>query len=59
MLRFKSIKVNGEALDCDDGGKYGQIQVIVESVEADINNMQDQGIWESAPRRWVIDVGRI
>jgi len=56
---FSSLTVNGEVINCDDGGKYGQIQVIVESVEADINNLQEDGIWETAPKRWVIDISRL
>ena len=53
---FSSMEVNGESLNCDDGGKYGQIQVIVESIEANSGNLTEQGIWPTAPRRWVIDV---
>ena len=53
---FKSLGVNGEVLDCSDGGKYGQIQVIVESIEANTNNLVEQGLWPTAPKRWVLDI---
>ncbi len=50
---FDSILFDGNKVYCEDGGKYGQIQVIVESIEADINNVITQGVWPTAPRYWV------
>ena len=50
---FSDILVDGNTLTCDDGGKYGQIQVEVEVIEADINAIRSEGVWASAPRVWV------
>lgn len=50
---FTSVTVNGEEIFCEDGGKYGQIQVIVESIEANIDNLTASGLWATAPRAWV------
>ncbi len=51
---FSSIEFSGEAITCDDGGKYGQIQVKVESVEADIDNIVNRTLWPTAPQQWII-----
>ena len=51
---FSSIEFSGEAITCDDGGKYGQIQVHVESIEADIDNIVNRTMWPSAPQEWII-----
>ncbi len=51
---FSSIEFSGEAITCDDGGKYGQIQVHVESIEADIDNIVSRTIWPTAPQEWII-----
>ena len=47
---FTSITFNGDVLTCDDGGKYGQIQIFVDSIEADINNARN--LWPTAPQGW-------
>lgn len=51
---FSSIEFSGDAITCDDGGKYGQIQVHVESVEADIDNIVNRTMWPTAPQEWII-----
>lgn len=53
---FSEIEFDGDILTCDDGGKYGQIQVVVESIEANINAISSDNIWPTAPRRWVLDM---
>lgn len=50
---FSSILFDGNAITCDDGGKYGQIQVHVESIEADINNILGRTLWPTAPQGWI------
>ncbi len=52
---FSELEFSGDAITCDDGGKYGQIQVVVESIEADTNNLVN-GIWPTAPQRWILDM---
>lgn len=51
---FSSILVSGDALVCEDAdiGKYGQIQVTVDSIEANVNYVSDK-IWPTAPKTWV------
>ena len=49
---FSAITFDGETLVCEDGGKYGQIQVMVESIEANINSIMSEGIWQTAPTEW-------
>ena len=51
---FSSIEFSGDAITCDDGGKYGQIQVHVESIEADIDNIVNRTMWPTAPQEWII-----
>lgn len=51
---FSSIEFSGNAITCDDGGKYGQIQVHVESIEADIDNIVNRSVWPTAPQEWII-----
>lgn len=51
---FSSIEFSGDAITCDDGGKYGQIQVHVESIEADIDNIVSRTMWPTAPQEWII-----
>lgn len=51
---FTAIKFNGETITCDDGGKYGQIQVHVESIEADIDNLVNRSMWPTAPQEWIV-----
>lgn len=53
---FNELQLVGESLDCDDGGKYGQIQVIVESIEAKADMVETGERWPSAPRHWVIEI---
>jgi len=50
---FSSIEFSGDAITCEDGGKYGQIQVKVESVEANLNNILSRSLWPSAPQGWI------
>ena len=51
---FSELKVDGNSIDCEDAdlGRYGQIQVLVESIEADTNNLSN-GIWSTAPATWL------
>lgn len=53
---FTEIELIGKNFTCDDGGKYGQIQVIVEAVEAVQENLIDGRVWSTAPRHWVLNV---
>ena len=50
---FSEILFDGNVITCDDGGKYGQIQVKVESVEANINNILSRSLWTTAPQGWI------
>ena len=50
---FSEILFDGNVITCDDGGKYGQIQVKVESVEANISNVLSRTLWPTAPQGWV------
>lgn len=56
---FSSLKVDGDAITCEDAdkGRYGQIQVEVESIEANINNLNN-GIWPTAPKTWLLNTIR-
>lgn len=56
---FSKITISGDAITCEDAdkGRYGQIQVIVESIEADVNNLNN-GIWPSAPSSWIRAINR-
>jgi len=51
---FSALEFSGDAITCEDAdkGRYGQIQVIVETVEANPNYLAD-GIWPTAPKKWV------
>ena len=51
---FSSLKVDGNAIDCEDAdiGRYAQIQVLVESIEADKNKLSNN-IWPTAPTTWL------
>lgn len=51
---FTEMLVDGNALTCDDGGKYGQIQVDVEVIKADYLRVKAGAIWSSAPRTWIL-----
>lgn len=53
---FTELELVGKSLTVDDGGKYGQIQVIVESVEAVADNITTGKVWPSAPKHWVLEV---
>ena len=55
---FNKVLVDGNSLTCDDGGKYGQIQVDVEVIEADINAIKSEGVWSTAPRTWVMNMSK-
>lgn len=50
---FSAILFDGNVLTCDDGGKYGQIQVHVECIEANINNIISRTFWPTAPQGWI------
>lgn len=50
---FSEIEFDGNVLTCDDGGKYGQIQVIVDAIEANINTVVTRAIWDTAPQEWI------
>lgn len=51
---FSRLKVNGAALTCEDAdrGRYGQIQVSVDAIVADINQVSVQ--WSTAPNEWLL-----
>lgn len=51
---FSSIEFSGDAITCEDGGKYGQIQVHVESIEASINTIMSRSLWPTAPQGWIV-----
>lgn len=53
---FSALTFDGNVLTCEDGGKYGQIQVLVESIEANINAISSENIWPTAPKRWILDM---
>lgn len=55
---FTELEFVGDNISCDDGGKYGQIQVIVESVEAVQENVATGKVWPTAPKYWVMDITR-
>lgn len=50
---FTEILFDGNVLTCEDGGKYGQIQVHVESIPADIESITSRSIWTTAPETWI------
>ena len=50
---FSEIEFDGDVITCEDGGKYGQIQVHVEAIEANIGNIVNRSVWKSAPQDWV------
>ena len=52
---FSQIEFDGNQIFIEDAGKYGQIQVIVESIDADSDNLLN-GIWPTAPKRWILDI---
>lgn len=53
---FSEIKFDGNVLTCEDGGKYGQIQVHVECIEANLNNIISGTLWPTAPQGWVSEM---
>ena len=53
---FSEIEFSGDAITCDDGGKYGQIQVHVESIEANISTIIDRSLWKTAPQGWIAEM---
>jgi hypothetical protein len=50
---FSGIEFDGNVITCEDGGKYGQIQVHVEAIEANIGNIASKSVWPTAPQEWV------
>jgi len=52
---FSELKFDGNKIFIEDAGKYGQIQVLVESIDANTDNLLN-GIWPTAPKRWVLDM---
>jgi flagellar basal body-associated protein FliL len=50
---FSEIEFLGEQIFWEDGGHYGQIQVIVESMEANIDYIEGEQRWPTAPIYWV------
>jgi hypothetical protein len=53
---FSAIEFVGDNIYWEDGGKYGQIQVEVESVPATLSSIIDSNVWATAPRQWVNDI---
>ena len=52
---FSELEFDGNKIFIEDAGKYGQIQVLVESIDASTDNLLN-GIWPTAPKRWVLDM---
>ena len=52
---FSEIEFYGPAITIEDGGKYGQIQIIVQSIPAEPNALAD-GIWPTAPKKWILNI---
>lgn len=52
---FSELEFDGNKIFIEDAGKYGQIQVIVESIDASTDNLLN-GIWPTAPKRWILDI---
>ena len=50
---FSEIKFVGEEIFWEDGGHYGQIQVTVESMEAELDYIEGENRWPTAPRHWI------
>ena len=53
---FSELEFVGDNIFCEDGGKFGQIQVIVESIEAVPENIINGSVWPTAPKHWVLDI---
>lgn len=53
QVLFSEIEFDGNVITCEDGGKYGQIQVHVESIEANISTIMSRNLWPTAPQGWV------
>lgn len=55
---FSQLTLDGNAITCEDGdkGRYGQIQVSVDAMVADINQVSVQ--WSTAPNNWLISTIR-
>ena len=49
---FSAIQFYGPNLSCDDGGKYGQIRIEVESMEADFEYIRSDSAWSTRPDGW-------
>jgi len=54
QVLFSEIEFDGDVITCEDGGKYGQIQVHVECIEADTSTIVSRKLWPTAPQGWVI-----
>ena len=50
---FSEIAFVGKEIVWEDGGHYGQLQVIVESMEANIDYIEGENRWSTAPRYWI------
>lgn len=52
---FSAITFDGDIITCDDGGKYGQIQVEVEAIEVNLSAiLSESSPWgKTPPRGWV------
>ena len=55
---FSEIYFDGNIITCEDGGKYGQIQVHVECIEANLNHIISGTLWPTAPQGWVAEMVR-
>lgn len=49
---FSAITFYGPSITCDDGSKYGQIVIEVESIEADFEYVRSDSAWSSRPDGW-------
>ena len=52
---FSELEFDGNKIFIEDAGKYGQIQVIVESIEAKTDYLLNN-VWPTAPKRWILDI---
>lgn len=50
---FSSILFDGNVITCEDGGKYGQIQVYVECIPAYFSSISNREYWKTAPQGWI------
>lgn len=50
---FSEILFDGNVITCDDGGKYGQVQVLVDCIPAQLDTVINRQFWQTAPQAWI------